>query len=620
MYLRAAIFVFASLLALPGAAVTLHVSKLGNNADGLSWESAFTTVQGALDNVPDGGGHRVLIRPDTYMEPNLFPAHRGAPGAYNVFEADTDGGGGSGSTGYAVLDASDPERGLKSVDWYSNFRASPDFSGIGWDRWILRGIYATGGDAALFWDLPPKAEPFTIVVEDCVGIGRAFGGGVGHILPRPDEPIVFRRCRLWCLDWWGDAAGAYVRAENEVMQTAPDVTFEECTLTGPDNALQAGNPGYEGYTRVAIKDCRLIAQNFSQPRGKPSTGIIYSTIKGELLHVDIEDSLLMGYQVFGAGEGEVSYSAGKNVQAYVQFEQAVPEGMYRLGHWPVEAFAMLAAPLHPAASRLQRDTWVMRDTCEVTPLVWQGRACLMECVRPGQGGVRQDYYLRLIDLDSGEELARFAEGYGLGCALVHEGTFHVFASRFEGNNWNDVTHFKSGNLRDWESGLVIAQEDTEHLFNSSVCEDAAGFVMAYESNDSSFSPFSVKFARSANLDAWEKVPEVVFAPDRYAACPTIRYADGSYYLLYLERRAPRWFFETYIARSADLQAWALSRHNPVISPSGSDEGINASDPDLFAFGGKAYLYYAVGDQRTWMNVKRAVFEGSEHEFLESWFP
>src|SRR5690606_32285904 len=98
-------------------------------------------------------------------------------------------------------------------------------SGIRWDRWVVRHVYATGGDGGLFWDFPPKIEPFTIVVEDSVGIGRAFGGGVANFLPREEEPVVFRRCHLWALDWWGDAAGAYVRAENAAMRDAADVTF-----------------------------------------------------------------------------------------------------------------------------------------------------------------------------------------------------------------------------------------------------------------------------------------------------------------------------------------------------------------------------------------------------------
>jgi len=66
--------------------VTLYVSKLGHNSDGTSWSKAFTTIQAALDAVPDeNGGHRIVIRPDTYMEGMLAPAFKGTTGAYNEF-------------------------------------------------------------------------------------------------------------------------------------------------------------------------------------------------------------------------------------------------------------------------------------------------------------------------------------------------------------------------------------------------------------------------------------------------------------------------------------------------------------------------------------------------------
>jgi pectin methylesterase-like acyl-CoA thioesterase len=63
--------------------VILHVSKLGDNSDGRRWNTAFHTIQKALDAVPDNqGGHRIIIiRPDTYAEANLYPAHPGAAGA-----------------------------------------------------------------------------------------------------------------------------------------------------------------------------------------------------------------------------------------------------------------------------------------------------------------------------------------------------------------------------------------------------------------------------------------------------------------------------------------------------------------------------------------------------------
>ena len=359
----AALAFFTAMLAVLSADTGQHlyVSKLGDNSDGSSWSKAFRTVQAALNAVPDAkGGHCIIIRPDTYMEANLFAAQKGAAGAYNQLIGDTDGSLGSGTSGWVILDAGDAEKGFKSYDWWSSIRAykrgwskehkAETFSAIGWDRWKFQNLYATGGDAGLFFDLVDTAEPFTVVVEDCVSIGRAFGGGVANILSRPDEPCVFRRCKLWCLDWWGDAAGAYVRAEHPEMPAHPDVVFEDCTLTGPDNALQAGNPGFAGFTRVKLKNCRLVALNFSQPQGKPSTGVIFSTIEGRFLHVDIEDSTLMGCKIFGAGKGDVSYTTTGDVKAYVQFNQDVPKGMPRLGHWPADVFQTIL-PAAPPANR-----------------------------------------------------------------------------------------------------------------------------------------------------------------------------------------------------------------------------------------------------------------------------
>lgn len=614
------------------AGVTLYVSKLGDNAGGATWPQAFRTIQAALEAVPDDrGGHRIVIRPDTYMEANLFPAHRGAPGAYNELVGDFDGRLGSGTSGWVAIDSGDPEKGLKSYDWWGPIRAykrgwskehkEETFSAIGWDRWALRRLYVAGGDGGLFFDLVDKAEPFSVLVEDCFSSGRAFGGGVANILSRPDEPSVFRRCQLWCLDWWGDAAGAYVRAEHAEMPGHPDVVFEDCTLVGPDNALQAGNPGYAGFTRVKVKDCRLISLNFSQPQGKPASGVIHSTIEGRLLHVDLEDSTLMGCKIFGAGKGDVSYGVRGDVKAYVQFQQDVPQGMLRLGHWPVEVFQTLLAqppPPAPRQRRLEVNESLPGEVCEVSPVVWRDRLALMRCLRPASGGSKRDYRLQLEDVESGRVLGTFGEGYSLACAFVHEGVFHAFASRFAPDSWNDVTLLRSTDLGTWEQRVVIPQE-AEQLFNSSVCRGPDGFVMAYESNDRRYPAFTIKFARSANLTDWAKLPDAVFGTDRYTACPALRYVDGWYYLLYLEHRTPRWFFETFVARSRDLKTWELSPANPVLSP-GEHDGINASDPDLVEFGGWTYLYYSVGDQRTWSKLRRVVYPCSLGGFFRDWFP
>ena len=104
----------------------------------------------------------------------------------------------------------------------------------------------------------------------------------------------------------------------------------------------------------------------------------------------------------------------------------------------------------------------------------------------------------------------------------------------------------------------------------------------------------------------------------YSRSSCLRYASGCYYLLYLEHRTPRWFFETYLARSKDLKKWELSAANPILTP-GLNDGVNASDPDLIEFHGQTWLYYSVGDQRTWSKLKRAVYPGPMADFFTGWF-
>ena len=73
-------------------AKTRYVSKLGNNTDGMTWATAYTSIQAALEAIPDDqGGYVVVVRPDTYVEANLAPSHPGASGAYNTLVGDRDG-------------------------------------------------------------------------------------------------------------------------------------------------------------------------------------------------------------------------------------------------------------------------------------------------------------------------------------------------------------------------------------------------------------------------------------------------------------------------------------------------------------------------------------------------
>ncbi|MBI2300150.1 MAG: hypothetical protein HYU66_14605, partial [Armatimonadetes bacterium] len=398
------------------------------------------------------------------------------------------------------------------------------------------------------------------------------------------------------------------------MPDRPDVLLEDCTLVSQQCALKGSNYGFHTSTRVALRGCRLLVNNFSQPGGEPSKGVIQSVEQGKLLAVELTDCLLMGYKLCGVmvhpeTAGDIQVTTHGDVRAYVQYQQEVPAGIFRLPDWPVEAYAAMAPPDLQRPSPYVAQELVWKNGCELSPFLWHGRLCHMHCQRPPSGGKPEDHVLIFRDAVTGEELGRCGQGYSLGSCIVWDDTLYVYASRWENGTWNDVTLFRSKDLKQWDPPQVVVKGENEGLFNSSVCRGRGCFVMAYESNEATWPAFTTKFATSKDLVTWTKLPRSTFGTNRYTACPCIRHEDGWYYVLYLEHRAPRWRFETYITRSKDLESWELSRANPIIAPTGMDEGINASDPELVEVEGKTWLYYATGDQRTWADVKRVAWPG-----------
>ncbi|MBO7678226.1 MAG: hypothetical protein J6S75_01010, partial [Thermoguttaceae bacterium] len=104
-----------------------------------------------------------------------------------------------------------------------------------------------------------------------------------------------------------------------------------------------------GSTHVALKNCRLLVMNFTQPAGNPPcTGIIRTPNDGARYQVDLEDCLLMGCKVFSDEKPTPLQCTlkGKNF-AYVQFNNPVPEGMIPMKGWPVELFRYMAPPETP---------------------------------------------------------------------------------------------------------------------------------------------------------------------------------------------------------------------------------------------------------------------------------
>lgn len=71
--------------------ITVYVSMYDNNTNGSSWKMGHQNIHAAFSAIPDDkDGRKVMIRPDTYEEANVFTANKGAKGAYNLIVGDTD--------------------------------------------------------------------------------------------------------------------------------------------------------------------------------------------------------------------------------------------------------------------------------------------------------------------------------------------------------------------------------------------------------------------------------------------------------------------------------------------------------------------------------------------------
>jgi hypothetical protein len=240
---------------------------------------------------------------------------------------------------------------------------------------------------------------------------------------------------------------------------------------------------------------------------------------------------------------------------------------------------------------------------------------------------------------TGRPTPAFARGYDLGCALAEGGTMWAFGvDQWDGTK---IVAFRSDDLEHWES-LPALTLPGWGLFNTSVCRAGDRFIMAIEVGkppEVVGVPFTNRFAESKDLVHWKLLPdECVFTKERYSACPSIRFLEGWFYMLYLETLpGPR--YETYLVRSKDLIRWESSPLNPVLAASGEDRAIaspnlmaaqrakvagavdrNNSDVDLCEFRGKTIITYSWGNQQGTEFLAEAVHDGPLAGFLKGFFP
>ena len=130
---------------------------------------------------------------------------------------------------------------------------------------------------------------------------------------------------------------------------------------------------------------------------------------------------------------------------------------------------------------------VGRTPMENTPVFFNSRMLLVSNYRPGGADAKgKDAFLYIDDLQTGKEVARFGLGHSFVSAYVNGNELNVFALEFTDfgrvMNSTGIDRLTTTDLKNWKTEKVILPDGKEHLFNSSVCRDEKGYLMAYESD------------------------------------------------------------------------------------------------------------------------------------------
>ena len=292
---------------------------------------------------------------------------------------------------------------------------------------------------------------------------------------------------------------------------------------------------------------------------------------------------------------------------------------------------------------------VVSDAGEMTPVVYKGRLCLIQTLhKDGRS------FAALTDCEDQKIVSEFGDGYEFFSGYIENDVLYGFGTyRGEKDNKDDhIAMFKSTDGLTWEK-TILFERPQFRLWNTSVCKGPDGYRMAIEVSMACLKgdcllnpytepvgiPFTMFFLASEDLVNWTWLPdECCYAKERYSACPALRFANGYYYMIYLEA-LPLVRYEPYIVRTKDFLTWEVGYHNPVLWVSREDRmpkpgqvfddktlvklrhymNINDCDVDLCEYKGNTHIFYMTGDQLSCGFTCEALYEGGLNEFLEAFF-
>lgn len=281
---------------------------------------------------------------------------------------------------------------------------------------------------------------------------------------------------------------------------------------------------------------------------------------------------------------------------------------------------------------------------EVEPFVLNDEFYLLECWRsnwnwPGQPGITagSESEMWIAKLPEGPEdyknrnyISCALKGNTLGTAIVWKDRVYVFGVN-EASDRQYVEMTWSDDLKHWASPVKVLDSPAGKIFNVSVTRDDDGFVFLWETNGVGTKYFTMCFGHINDLsDNWNDniIENAVYGEDKYTGGPEVVYADGWYYLLYLERLENGW--ETRVTRSKDLVKWQDApedrpflpfdkshKNLPLHEPDVAEK--NASDPGVASFNGQVIVYFTGGIQKKAGDLQWARYNGTLKKLMESYF-
>ncbi len=303
----------------------------------------------------------------------------------------------------------------------------------------------------------------------------------------------------------------------------------------------------------------------------------------------------------------------------------------------------------PVRKEIEKCGTLKISAVETTPIVWKGRLLRFEWLRSAEWDSvhkqrEQGSYI-FFDMETEEAVGEeFGFDHAFGCCYEEDGIMYAYGVRGSGGGTNVIDMFWSKDLKQWEMREAIVIPRNLSIFNTSVCRGADGkYAIAIEicGPEELVGPgFKSIFALSDDLFNWELLPieSHIYRKETYSACPSIRYFDGFYYMVYLDV-LPFSRYVTYIVRSRDLLQWEVGVRNPFMFFDSNDKKVihpelfteqelhfienavdcNNSDVDFCEYNGKTIILYSWGNQHGKEFLAMATYDGGLEELLKSYF-